>query len=115
MAVDVMRTMASRAFTICGSGTVSTRTSCLPCQVNARMSFLLGDGLFGRDGGGGQLAGLHELLEAAQLLARLDLGLAAEHLGKQLAQRAGRRIIGNGHGDDGAATVRGIAEFNAAA
>jgi len=37
MAVEVMRMIASRGLTIFGSGTVSTLTSCLPCQVNARM------------------------------------------------------------------------------
>src|SRR5690348_15156765 len=115
MAVEVMRTMASRGLTICGSGTVSTRTSFLPCQVNARMSLLLVDGLFGRERRGGNLAGLHELLEAAQLLARLDLRFAPEYLGEQLAERAGRRVVGDGHGHDGAAAVGRFAELHATA
>ncbi|MNL73199.1 hypothetical protein D3C87_1986310 [compost metagenome] len=43
MAVAVILMMASRGLTISGSGTVSTRTSCLPCQVSARMEFVLDD------------------------------------------------------------------------
>ena len=35
MPVDVMRTIASVGSSIVGSGTVSTRTSRLPCQVTA--------------------------------------------------------------------------------
>src|SRR3954451_13810780 len=38
IAVVVMRTTASVGFSIAGSGTVSTRTSRLPCQVTAFMS-----------------------------------------------------------------------------
>jgi hypothetical protein len=36
-------------------------------------------------GAGGDLAGFHQLLEAAQVAARLDGGLALEHLGDHLA------------------------------
>jgi hypothetical protein len=35
MHVEVMRTIASVGSSILGSGTVSTRTSRLPCQVSA--------------------------------------------------------------------------------
>jgi hypothetical protein len=37
MLVDVIRTIASVGSSIFGSGTVSTRTSRLPCHVTARM------------------------------------------------------------------------------
>src|ERR1700712_3626415 len=40
MPVEVIRTITSVGSLIDGSGTVSTRTSRLPCQVNARMSGL---------------------------------------------------------------------------
>ena len=38
MPVDVMRTIASVGSSMIGSGTVSTRTSRLPCQATAFMS-----------------------------------------------------------------------------
>src|SRR3954447_22491240 len=41
IAVDVILTIASRAFRICGSGTFSTRTVCLPFQQFALISLLL--------------------------------------------------------------------------
>ena len=37
MAVAVVLMTMSWGLTILGSGTVSTRTSCFPCQVTARM------------------------------------------------------------------------------
>src|SRR5687768_8903142 len=44
MAVEVMRTMASRWFRILGSGTVSTRKSFLPCQTLALIRLYLSAG-----------------------------------------------------------------------
>ena len=41
MPVDVMRTIASVGASMLGSGTVSTRTSRLPCQATAFMGGLL--------------------------------------------------------------------------
>src|SRR3954447_797977 len=41
IAVEVIRTIASRAFRIWGSGTCSTRTVCLPFQQLALISYLL--------------------------------------------------------------------------
>ena len=64
--------------------------------------------------GGGDLAGFHQLLEAAQVAARLDRGLALEQLGDQLADRAAGRIVGDRRGDDRAARA-GVAELDAAA
>ena len=78
--------MASRGLTICGSGTVSTRTSCFPCQVSARMDSPRRAGVGERRLGGRDLAGLHELLEAAQFVARLNLRLAPEDLREQLCR-----------------------------
>src|SRR5215213_2486293 len=100
MAVEVMRRIASRGLTISGSGTVSTRTSCRPCQVNARIVSLLdpalgrGFALAGRGRGVGRdLARLHQLLEAAEVAARLDVRLALEQLGQAFPDDACRRIV----------------------
>src|SRR4051812_23332795 len=100
MAVDVTRRIASRGLTISGSGTVSTRTSCRPCQVNARIDALLDPRLGGgfalaarRRGVGRDLARFHQRLEAAEIAARLDVRLALEQLGKALAEDSARRIV----------------------
>jgi hypothetical protein len=43
--------------------------------------------------GSGDLAGFHQLLEAPEVPARLDRRFALEHLGDELADRAGWRIV----------------------
>ena len=84
--------IASRGLTILGSGTVSTRTSCLPCQVSARivrnsdLIAMKGKLLSVRAGRrvrrlrGCDLPGFHQLLEATKILSRLDLGLLLKQL-----------------------------------
>src|SRR6185436_18603163 len=132
MAVDVTRMMASRGLTIPGSGTVATRTSCLPCQVNARIevSSVKGDarglvdrrasgcvgatGYVGVHPRGGDLAGFHELLEAPQVAACLNLWLALEQPGDQLADGAGRRVVGDCRGHQRAASAGRIAKVDPA-
>src|SRR6185369_15975511 len=112
--------MASRGFTICGSGTVSTRTSCLPCQVSALMHApdrfekrVSGARCCGRRLGGRDLAGFHELLEAAQISARLHVRLALEELGNELAECAARRVVENRGGHLRATAARRLAELHA--
>src|SRR6056297_1241764 len=83
---------ASRGLTISGSGTVSTRTSCRPCQVSARMTASSG---FFPIVVGGDLAGFHEHLQALELAAALHRGHPLERRGDPFAQRAVRRNIGN--------------------
>src|SRR3954462_3480300 len=62
MAVEVMRTIASDSFRICGSGTGSTRTSCLPYQQFAFIVDLLPGVLVGP---GHRTARSHRLPAAA--------------------------------------------------
>jgi hypothetical protein len=64
--------------------------------------------------GGGDLAGLHQLLEAAQFAAGLNLRLLLEQLGDQLAEVAAGRVVDDGGGDLGAAAGRGVLELDAA-
>src|SRR5688572_19039958 len=58
---------------------------------------------FGVHPRGGDLAGFHELLEAPQIAARLDLRLALEEFRDQLADAARGRIVGNCRGHPRAA------------
>src|SRR4029453_11536053 len=107
MAVEVMRTMASRALRILGSGTSRTSRSVLPIQQLARMPELrsvrdrsadrFGRALLEQPGGASPLgaalgadylARLQHLLEPAQVVADLLLGLLPEQLGHDLAERA---------------------------
>src|SRR4051794_10458796 len=118
--------MASRGLRISGSGTVSTRMSVLPFQQTALMGVLpasaeaLLSSRVGSDGvvevadqraravglavGGRDLAGLHELLEAPQVLAALLLGGALQHLAHRLAERGAADL--HAHAHDRAAAVR---------
>src|SRR4051812_15381116 len=93
--------MASRAFMICGSGTVSTCTVFRPDQTLARMlppvAALLRRLLcemtcrgvpFGRPLRTGDLARLDQLLEPAQVVPRLLLGVRAGQLAHGGADRA---------------------------
>src|SRR5206468_11757041 len=100
IAVEVTRRIASCGLTISGSGTVSTRTSWRPCQVSARIGYS-SDCRFGwsfgptpgRTGIGRDLAGLDQLLEPAQIAARLHVRLALHDLRDSAAwQAAGRGI-----------------------
>jgi hypothetical protein len=47
-----------------------------------------------------------ELLEATQISARLNVGLALEELGQGLAYGNARRVIHDGRSDNRAATIR---------
>src|SRR5947208_9154267 len=58
MAVDVMRTTASLGSSIFGSGTVSQRTSPVPCQTIAFITDSLGGRMRTRTGPGGSAVGL---------------------------------------------------------
>src|SRR5579862_4682230 len=101
IAVVVMRMMASRGFRIAGSGTRSTRTSSFPYQQRACTSaFSLGLPV-----GGGDLARLHGLLEAPQVLADLDVWFFAEQLGDHHTGGTGGRIVGQLDVDLGASTA----------
>src|SRR3954468_23122469 len=99
--------MASRGFTISGSGTSMTSTLCLPCQVTARMIYNLLQGLFGGGfvlaargaGGGGHLAGLEKLLEPPEVAPDLQVRLALQELGDPSADRPGGGIVGQGRAD----------------
>jgi hypothetical protein len=64
---------------------------------------------------GGDLARFHELLEASQVAACLNLRLALEQFRDQLADGAGRRVVGNCRGHQRAAPARRIAKIDAAA
>src|SRR3954454_2602990 len=94
MAVDVIRTIASRSFMICGSGTVSTWTVFRPDQTVARildslvaallrrlLGEMTGRGVpLGRALRADNLARFQDLLEAAQVVPRLLLGVGAGQL-----------------------------------
>src|SRR5688572_31843117 len=104
-----------------GSGTVSTRTSCLPCQVNARIGTPLVRRRLAHTRARpavhprrGDLAGFHELLEASQIAARLNLGLALQEFRDQLADAARGRIVGNCRGYPRAAPAGRIAKVDPA-
>src|SRR4051794_12644221 len=120
MAVEVILTIASRLLRIFGSGTCSTRTSFLPYQQFALISFplilpslllklpraradanaewlrrpLLGVALaHQRPVGDDDLAQLNDLLEAAQVDLHLRVRVFAEELGEERADDAGRRVV----------------------
>src|SRR3954465_9017888 len=92
--------MASRGLTISGSGTVSTRTSWRPCQVNARIDALLDSGL-GRGFAaparrrrvGCDFARLHQRLEPVEGAPRVDVRRTREQLGDALADDSARGIV----------------------
>src|SRR3990167_2019522 len=87
-----------------GSSTVSTRTSCLPCQVSARigLSFLLGkDRRIARRRR--DFAGFEQLFKAPQVAPGLDRRFALKEFGDQLSQDAARRLIRDCCSYDGAA------------
>src|SRR5829696_43677 len=60
----------------------------------------------------GDLAGFHELLEASQIAARLDLRLALEEFRDQLADGARGWIVGNCRGHPRAAPAGRIAKVD---
>src|SRR3954469_16159807 len=122
--------MASRGLRISGSGPVSTRMSVFPFQQTALMSYLpafpgtvvvidrrLSDGVVDVAEerpvavwlavGGRDLARLHQLLEAPQVLAHLLLGDAAQGLADHLANPAADLHRDPHHG---AAAVGGVVE-----
>src|SRR4051794_40539645 len=125
IAVEVIRTMASRLFRIFGSGTSRTSTELRPAQVFALMPPLpsrarrptaaapdaagtpCGPACPRGPVGPDHLAGLQHLLEPAQIVVELLVRFLAEVLGDRLADRATRNVV---HQDDmylGAHTVRG--------
>src|SRR5690606_7228805 len=110
MAVDVTLMMASRGFTICGSGTVSTRTSCFPCQVSARIAHPSAVRHGGARCGGGDLAGLHELFEPTQFAPGLNARPPLEQLCRNAAHRSAGRIVGDHRLNFGAASAGRIAK-----
>src|SRR5690242_2270697 len=92
--------IASRGLTISGSGTLSTRTSWRPCQVTARMSCSLNPcfgGAFGtarrRRRVHRHLARLHELLEPAEIAARLEARLSLKQFCDAAADGSARRVV----------------------
>src|SRR2546428_7128926 len=128
MAADVIRTMASLGLTMLGSGTSSTRMSCVS---NQQLAFIMSPffssarrplplaapiSLAGRGEApapacrgpcaGGDLAGFHHLLEAPQILRHLLVGIGAEELGDQRAEQAARRPVQQLDLHDGAAAAR---------
>src|SRR5829696_854847 len=132
MAVEVTRTMASRALRILGSGTSRTSRLVLPIQQLARMSELRSvrvsggrsadrfgralleqparAGALGAALGADHLAGLQHLLEPAQVVADLLLGLLPEQLGHDLAERAPGRVVAELDPDLGAVAAGGRGE-----
>src|SRR4051812_7183547 len=108
IAVDVMRTMASRRLRICGSGTSATSTSPRPIQRFARTSLTPADGqrlrlvlaclvhraralraaLRAQD-----LAGLRDLLEPPEVVLDLLPWLLAEQPGQRLGEPAARQLV----------------------
>src|SRR3569833_809848 len=121
IAVDVMRTIASREFMMRGSGTSSTRTLFFPCQQLAFMTAsslpfahslcelcdsrldlvafrrptrVLAHAAFHRGGvRAHHLARLHHLLERTQIVMHLLRRLFAEQLGRQLSELAARHVV----------------------
>src|ERR1044071_6242571 len=126
MAVELILTIASRRFMIFGSGTCSTLTSCLPYQQFALITspFLVllpaADADAQRLRGAllrvalarhgrvrdDDLAGLDDLLEAAQVCLQLPVGLLAEELRDERADRTARRAVIYLDVDDRAAPAR---------
>src|SRR4051812_23189995 len=106
MAVALTFTMTSLCCTISGSGTVSTLILRVPCQVTARIVALLSGWRAAdvrrigaptrrrRD-----LAGLHQLLELAQVFPHLAVGILAEQLRDHEAELPGRRLHVHHHLD----------------
>src|SRR3712207_1108634 len=110
--------MASRGFRICGSGTFSTRTSFLPCQQTALIvtcsSLRCGREDLAERGTctvrlpavGRDLAGLHQVLEAAKVARHLFLGLLAEEFGDGGSKRARGRAVDEVDVNLGASSTR---------
>src|SRR3954468_24401112 len=125
IAVEVIRTMASRWFRIFGSGTSRTSTLLRPAQVFALTRPLpsrarsptavapdaagtLAGPLAPRGAvGPDHLAGLQHLLEPAQVVVELLMRFLAEVLGDRLADRAARNVVRQDDVHLGAHTVRG--------
>src|SRR3546814_17962291 len=112
--------MQSRGLTISGSGTVSTRTSWVPCQVRARMGVLLARAPCSASLGlavlrGGDLAGLQQHLQPLEVMPDLDLRLAPEELRDQPAERAARGDVLDHRRDLGAAVAGPVAAPDQAA
>src|SRR4051812_17185124 len=73
-------------------------------------------GAFGRAGRrrsiGGDLAGFHQLLEAAEVTARLDRRFALQQLGDAAPDRSAGRIVGHEEPHIGPAARRRVGEFD---
>src|SRR5918997_3320678 len=106
MQVVVILMIASRGFRICGSGTFSTRTFFLPNQQSAFIDWPPGAGwpAIAPETEGSSwrrglpfrrrhLAGLHDVLEAAQVARHLLVGLLAEQLRHPDPQNTAGRIV----------------------
>src|SRR6476469_1349335 len=102
MAVEVTRTIASRGLRISGSGTVSTRTS----RASSR--------ILDAPRGGGDLPGLHPLLEAAQVLAHLMVAALPQQGHRRLSEPARGQLVAQQHLHLGAAPARGRGEAHRA-
>src|SRR4051812_21879013 len=119
MAVDVIRTIASRGFRMRGSGTRSTRTSLVPCHTTAFMqaSDHRSPLVRPRSGsiavrltfGGGNLAGFEQVFEAAEIFADRLRWLLTKHPRDRGAQFAGRRAVLEAY-VDARATVRAVSD-----
>src|SRR6187200_1112328 len=94
-----MRTMASRGLRIFGSGTLSTRTSLVACHTKAFITppalVVVEDRLPSARLAHGRrdLAGLQQLLEAAQIFPDGLVRLVTQHPGDRRADPPGRRVV----------------------
>src|SRR4051794_12906555 len=121
IAVDVTRTIASRRFRSCGSGTSATSMVPRPIQRFARTSLTPADGLrlglalprlvhraraLGAALGAQHLAGLGDLLEPPEVVLDLLARLLAEQPGQRLGEPASRQLVVELDADLGAAVAR---------
>src|SRR5947209_18351085 len=101
MAVVVTRTMASWGFVNLGSGTFSTRTSCLPYQQSAFiMSLLSASGLAFT---GGNFTAFHESFEPEEIVGNLFFCALAGNLCPGRAELPSRRLIAHLYPDHSSA------------
>src|SRR5579871_1311303 len=93
IAVEVILMIASRGFRILGSGTCPIRTSFLPYQHSAFINPFPSRLAARLPVSGGDLTGLHQALEATQIVLDLNRGLLTEQLRGPRADHAARQIV----------------------